>query len=123
MLANRSKDTRPELALRRELHRRGLRYRVNTRPVAHIRRTADVVFPRRKVAVFLDGCFWHGCPDHYTAPKANADFWQRKLERNTARDRNVDKVLKQAGWLVVRVWEHEAIDTAATRIAEIVHSR
>lgn len=122
MLANRSKDTRPELALRRELHRLGLRYRVNARPLPMIHRTADVVFPRRKVAVFLDGCFWHGCPDHYSAPKANATFWQDKLERNIGRDRQVDELLEQAGWRVIRIWEHESPITAAAHVAEIVRS-
>ncbi|WP_081625476.1 very short patch repair endonuclease [Mycobacterium sp. 141] len=123
MLANRSRDTRPEVALRRELHRLGLRYRVNTRPIPQIRRTADVVFPRRKVAVFLDGCFWHGCPDHYTAPRANATFWREKLRRNVARDRQVDEVLVEAGWRVLRVWEHESPAPAAARIAQIVRER
>lgn len=123
MQGNRSKDTLPELALRRELHRLGLRYRVNTRPMPPVRRTADVVFPRRKVVVFLDGCFWHGCPEHYKAPKTNAVFWRDKLQYNVSRDRSVDELLKQAGWEVIRVWEHESPLSAAVRIAEVVQSR
>ena len=123
MQGNRSKDTLPEIALRRELHKLGLRYRVNTRPVPAIRRTADVVFSRRKVVVFLDGCFWHGCPDHYKAPKANAAFWRNKLQGNVSRDRSVDELLKQAGWEVIRVWEHESPRSAAARVAEVLRRR
>ena len=123
MQANRSKDTQPELRLRRELHALGLRYRVNTRPIRAVRRTADVVFTRRKVAVFVDGCFWHGCPEHYRAPGANGTYWSGKLQRNIARDEHVNAVLAEAGWEVVRVWEHEPPTTAAVRIAAVVRSR
>lgn len=123
MRANRSKDTLPEVALRRELHRLGLRYRVNTRPIRALRRTADVVFTRRKVAVFLDGCFWHGCPEHYRAPTANNDYWSQKLERNLRRDQHVNDLLREAGWEVVRVWEHESSVSAAARIAQVVRER
>ena len=120
MQGNRSRDTLPELALRRALHRRGLRYRVNVRPIKAVRRTADVVFTRRKVAVFLDGCFWHGCPEHYRAPAANGDYWSGKLARNTGRDAQVDRLLAEAGWVVVRVWEHEHPEDAATLIAAVL---
>jgi DNA mismatch endonuclease (patch repair protein) len=123
MVANRSRDTGPELALRRELHHAGLRYRVNTRPLVGVRRTADVVFTRTKVAVFLDGCFWHGCPEHYRAPSANSGYWAAKLERNTTRDRRVNDLLREAGWEVVRVWEHESPQEAAARIVAIVRGR
>jgi DNA mismatch endonuclease (patch repair protein) len=123
MQGNRGKDTLPELALRRELHRLGLRYRVNTRPIQTMRQTADVVFTRRKVAVFVDGCFWHGCPDHYSAPKTNGVFWQDKVMRNVTRDRHVDEVLQQAGWVVIRVWEHESPSAAASEIAEAIRKR
>jgi DNA mismatch endonuclease (patch repair protein) len=88
-----------------------------------IRRTADVVFPRRKVAVFLDGCFWHGCPEHYKAPKTNAAFWRDKVEYNMSRDRSVDELLRQTGWEVIRVWEHESPSAAAVRIEKAVRSR
>lgn len=122
MRANRSRDTAPELALRRELHRLGLRYRTNMRPLKEIRRTADVVFTRRKVAVFVDGCFWHGCPDHYRVPSANAAYWSAKLARNVARDAQVNDMLQDQGWTVVRVWEHEPVQEAAVRVAETVRS-
>lgn len=123
MLGNRSTNTRPEVELRRELHRLGVRYRVNARPIPELRRTADVVFTRRAVAVFVDGCFWHGCPDHYSAPKTNREFWQLKLARNVRRDREVNRRLAEAGWVVVRVWEHESPVIAAANIAEIVSKR
>lgn len=123
MRANRSRDTAPELALRRELHRRGLRYRVNMRPIKAVRRTADVVFTRCKVAVFLDGCFWHGCPEHYRAPAANDDYWSAKLKRNVARDVQVNDLLHEQGWTVVRVWEHEPVEQAVARIESVVRSR
>src|SRR5690348_16964701 len=106
MRANRGRDTGPELALRRALHSRGLRYFVNRRPVKTIRRTADIVFPGARVAVFVDGCFWHGCPDHHTAAKANADFWAAKVLGNRARDAETDRLLTDSGWTVLRVWEH-----------------
>lgn len=122
MRANRSRDTAPELALRRELHRRGLRYRVNVRPIRTVRRTADVVFTRRKVAVFVDGCFWHGCPYHYRAPAANHDYWSVKLSRNIARDGQVNALLHEQGWTVVRVWEHSPVEQAASRIERAVRS-
>ena len=78
MRANRSVDTKPELAIRRILHRNGVRYRVNMRPISSIRRTADVVFTKQRLAVFVDGCFWHGCPEHYVAPRQNAEFCLRR---------------------------------------------
>lgn len=95
------------MALRRELHARGLRYRVNFPLPGMPRRRADIAFTRAKVAVFVDGCFWHGCPEHGTAPKNNATWWATKLARNAERDRETDRHLRDAGWAVVRVWEHE----------------
>jgi DNA mismatch endonuclease (patch repair protein) len=123
MSLQRTTGTDPETALRRELHRRGLRYRVNRAPVAGIRRTADVVFSKARVAVFVDGCFWHGCPDHKTFPRANAEWWRAKLTRNVERDRETDRTLMDSGWLVIRVWEHENSARAAARIARTVRSR
>lgn len=123
MSRQRSRDTGIEVALRRELHRLGLRYRVHRRPVRAVRREADVVFGPAKVAVFVDGCFWHGCPDHGTWPKRNSDFWRTKIESNQARDLNTDQVLAEAGWLAIRVWEHEDPTTAAARIHATVQSR
>jgi DNA mismatch endonuclease (patch repair protein) len=123
MQANRSRDTGPELALRRLLHALGLRYRVSVRPLKEVRRTADVVFGPAKVAVFVDGCFWHGCPDHGTVPVTNADYWVPKLERNVERDRHTDELLRTAGWVSIRVWEHEDPAPAAARIARTVRRR
>ena len=119
----RTRDTVPEMALRRELHRRGLRYRVDTAPVTGVRRRADLVFTRRRVAVFVDGCFWHRCPNHGTAPRHNADWWAAKLDRTVARDRDTDQRLADAGWQVVRVWEHEPAATAADRVEAAVRAR
>lgn len=117
MRANRRRDTGPELALRRELHGRGLRFRVDYAPPAGPRCRIDVAFPRAKVAVFVDGCFWHACPDHGTTPKANQEWWRAKLNANVARDRWNDDALREAGWTVVRVWEHDAPATAADLVA------
>ncbi|WP_211340824.1 very short patch repair endonuclease [Xylanimonas allomyrinae] len=108
----RNRDTAAELAVRRELHRRGRRYFVQ-RAILPGRRRPDIVFPRAKVAVFVDGCFWHSCPQHATRPKTNAAWWAEKLARNVARDRQTDADLEAAGWRVVRVWEHEPATSAA----------
>lgn len=116
MQSNKSRDTKPELALRSAVHALGLRYRVSAKPLADLRRTADLVFPRAKVAVFLDGCFWHGCPEHHTVASANATFWAEKVDGNRSRDRDTDQRLAEAGWDVVRVWEHEDPAEAARRI-------
>lgn len=123
MQANRGRDTGPELALRRLLHAQGFRYRVSARPLRSVRRTADLVFRSARVAVFVDGCFWHRCPAHATDPKTNSDYWKPKLERNVERDRETDLLLKEAGWLSVRVWEHEDPQVASRRIAKIVKRR
>lgn len=116
----RRRDTKPELELRRELWARGLRYRVDRRVLPGLRRKADVVFVGRRVAVFVDGCFWHRCPEHATHPKANAEFWDAKLTRNVERDRETDRRLEDAGWSVVRVWEHEDPRAAADRVCDVV---
>lgn len=115
-----TRDTAPEVALRRELHRRGLRFRVSLPPLEGLRSRADILFVRSKVAVYVDGCFWHSCPEHGTIPNANRDWWLRKLERNRARDRACDEALCAAGWRVVRVWEHEPVEDAADRIERLV---
>ena len=120
MRANRGRDTRPELALRSAVHALGLRYRVNLRPVPGLRRTADLVFTRAKVAVFLDGCFWHGCPEHLRPARINERFWSAKIVGNKERDRDTDRRLIEAGWTVLRVWEHEDPKAAACRVAEVV---
>ncbi|MFD4428790.1 very short patch repair endonuclease [Nocardia sp. NPDC058497] len=113
-------DTNPELALRRELHRAGLRYFVDRAPIKGLRRRADVVFPRLHIAVYVDGCFWHRCPEHATDPKNNAQWWAEKLAGNVARDRATDAALIEAGWQVVRVWEHEDPQAAAEHIRALV---
>ena len=121
MRGNRSKDTKPELALRRELHRRGLRYFANRRIVVDgFACRPDVVFPRRRVAVFMDGCFWHACPEHYSPPRTNVDFWIAKIDRNLLRDQRTDYALEEAGWAVVRVWEHEHVPFAADQVERAV---
>ena len=104
------------------MHRRGLRYLVNQRPVREIRRTADLVFTRARVAVFVDGCFWHGCPEHATMPTRNRDFWESKLTGTIARDREADRLLGEQGWKVIRIWEHELVAEAATRVEVAVRS-
>lgn len=98
----------------------GLRFRIHQRPLREIRREADIVFPSARVAVFVDGCFWHGCSTHGTWPRANAEWWREKIETNKARDRDTDSRLRAAGWETVRVWEHERPDEAAARVAEVV---
>lgn len=122
MRAVRQRDTAPELALRSALHRLGLRFRVQIRPIPGVRRSADVVFPKLQLAVFIDGCFWHSCPQHGTTAKANATFWKEKLDANRLRDRGTDHTLRAAGWQVVRVWEHENALEAASRILNVVRA-
>jgi DNA mismatch endonuclease (patch repair protein) len=119
---NRRRDTRPERALRQLLHARGLRFRVD-----HLVRLdaltvrPDVVFTRWQVAVFVDGCFWHSCPEHGNIPRRNVDYWVPKLKRNTARDRRIDAALHDAGWRVVRAWEHEPPDVIAELVVAELH--
>ena len=117
------RDTRPELALRSELHRRGLRFRVDRTVVPKVRTRADLVFTRARVAVFVDGCFWHACPEHQTWPQANKEWWRQKLDNNVARDRRNNAALEAEGWTVIRVWEHETASIAADRIEDAVKSR
>lgn len=123
MQGNRSRDTKPELALRSRLHALGLRYRVSARPMPDVRRTADIVFTRARVAVFVDGCYWHGCPDHHRPAVQNSDFWTQKIEGNRQRDSDINQLLTLAGWEVVRVWEHEDPGDAAQRIEVVVRAR
>ncbi len=108
-----SRDTAPEVAVRRLLHASGLRYRVNVPVPGMARRTIDIVFPRTKVAIFLDGCFWHGCPQHATQPKSNAEWWRTKLDKNMSRDAETTEHLRDEGWTVLRFWEHEAPEDVA----------
>lgn len=108
----------PTSAVRRILHADGLRYRVSIRPLPELRRTADVVFTRAHIAVFIDGCFWHGCPEHYQRPAAHRDYWDEKVRRNKERDAETDARLADAGWLVIRRWEHESAVEVARQVEE-----
>lgn len=123
MQGNRSQDTRPEVALRSALHRRGLRFRKHRRALAALACRPDVVFPRERVAVFLDGCFWHGCASHGVLPRANRAYWEAKVRVNRERDRRNDSALAAHGWLVVRVWEHEDPEAGANAVEEVVRRR
>lgn len=123
MQAIRSRDTKPERQIRRLVHAVGLRYRVSARPLADLRRTADMVFRPAKVAVFIDGCYWHGCPEHYVPPRTNSGYWSQKVLRNMERDRDTDRRLSEAGWLVLRFWEHEASEVCADEITAAVRQR
>lgn len=120
MQSTRRRDTPKELALRRALHRRGLRYRVDAPPIAGMRRRADMVFATARVAVYVHGCFWHGCPEHGTSAKANAEWWRRKLDANRQRDQDTRRQLEDLGWCVIEVWEHEQSEIAAERVMAVV---
>jgi DNA mismatch endonuclease (patch repair protein) len=123
MQGNRATDTGPEVTVRRLLHREGLRFFKHRRPVAELRCRADVVFVTEQVAVFIDGCFWHGCPQHGRQPRANSGYWAQKLARNMARDRRNDALLESQGWLVLRAWEHEPSEAVVARVAHAVAAR
>lgn len=123
MSRTRQRDTPMELAVRSRLHRAGFRFRVNHRPLPELRRTADIAFPKTRIAIFLDGCFWHSCPIHATTPKSNTIWWRAKLDANYARDRDTDEKLGLAGWLVIRAWEHEPIDQVVGVISRAWHER
>jgi len=119
----RIRDTAPELALRRELHRRGLRYRVDVPLLGARKGRADIFFAKAHVVVMVDGCFWHRCPEHGPAPRENRAWWQDKLDANVARDRRTDAQLTALGWHVVRIWEHECPAVAADRIEAMVRAK
>jgi DNA mismatch endonuclease (patch repair protein) len=116
----RQKGTDAETALRRELYQRGLRYRVDYELLKKPRRVADVAFPGLKIAIFVDGCFWHGCPQHGTWPKQNAEFWRQKIEANRLRDADTNSRLLEIGWTVLRFWEHESPIEATEIVAQTV---
>ncbi|HEX6702133.1 MAG TPA: very short patch repair endonuclease [Gaiellaceae bacterium] len=118
MKSQRQRDTGAETALRSILHRRGLRFRVDY-ALPNLRRRADIAFPRLRIAVFVDGCFWHGCPEHQTWPKQNSDWWRTKIQANQRRDADTNAKLDQQGWSVIRVWEHEDPETAAQAIEAV----
>lgn len=123
MKGNRGRDTGPEMAVRRIVHARGLRYRVDARPLVALNRRADLVFSRAKIAVFIDGCFWHGCPDHHTVAKSNATYWAEKVAGNRERDLDTSKRLREAGWLVLRFWEHQRPEEVAEAVVRAVQER
>lgn len=116
----RSRDTKPEVELRRRLHAAGFRYRVHVRVPDFPRRTIDIAFPGLKLAIFVDGCYWHACPLHGKVPSRNEGWWSEKLRRNTERDHETNRALRDGGWTVVRVWEHEDPADVAVRVALIV---
>jgi DNA mismatch endonuclease (patch repair protein) len=122
MSRQRTRDTAPELRLRRELHRRGLRYKVDCPIPGLVRRRADVLFSHEKVAVFVDGCFWHGCPEHKTSPTNNEKWWAAKLTRNVERDQQTSEHLASRGWAVLRFWEHEDMFEAADVVERAVRA-
>jgi DNA mismatch endonuclease (patch repair protein) len=123
MRATRRRDTPGEIRLRSELHARGLRFRLDVPIVPNSRRRVDIVLASVRVAVFVDGCFWHGCPEHGTWPKAHGAWWAEKIQANQERDLDTNVRLRRAGWAVVRVWEHKDPSLAADRIASLVRSR
>ncbi len=120
MQGNTSRDTKPEIAVRSAVHALGMRYRVSVRPLRDLRRTADLVFRNARVAVFVDGCFWHGCPEHHAPPKANASYWATKVQSNRDRDKDTTQRLREKGWTVLRFWSHEEPLSVATQIANVV---
>lgn len=120
MQRQRRRDTAPELAIRRILHAQGVRFFVDRKVLPELMARVDIVFPRKHVAVFVDGCFWHRCPQHGTLPRTNTEWWAQKLARNVDRDTRTNHVLQDAGWTVIRAWEHEAPETVARRVRDVV---
>lgn len=123
MQAIRSRDTKPELLVRRELHRRGWRFRVAYRPLSKDRRrTVDIAFTRLKVAIHIDGCFWHGCHHHFVPPKTNREYWREKIALNVSRDKDTDRQLVEEGWTVLRFWEHEDLAEVVMTIEDALQN-
>lgn len=123
MSATRGRDNPGELAVRSALHRQGFRFRIHLKILKGLQRTADIAFPSFKIAIFLDGCFWHGCPIHGTWPKNNAKWWRDKILANRKRDHDTDRKLKANGWSVVRIWEHEDTDVVVKRLVHLLKAR
>jgi DNA mismatch endonuclease (patch repair protein) len=117
------RDTEPEVAIRSRLHGLGYRFRVDAPILPDLRRRGDIVLRTLRAVVFVDGCFWHRCPEHATFPKANADWWRAKLAANVKRDRDTDARLRSLGWLSIRVWEHEDASSAERRISRMLAAR
>lgn len=122
MKAQKIRDTKCEMSVRRVLHSMGLRYRVHIYPLESLKRRADIVFRRSRTAVFIDGCFWHGCTEHRGPSKTNTDWWSRKIQTNKVRDQDTDMKLRSAGWSVLRYWEHEQPVDVALQIRSVLHS-
>jgi len=122
MQGNRGRDTKPELAVRKLVHAAGLRYRVDARPEARLPRKADLVFRRSRIAVFVDGCFWHACPEHYVASKTRLSYWEAKIAGNRQRDAETTALLRERGWQVLRFWAHEDPEQVAQQIEAAVRS-
>lgn len=122
MQGNRSRDTKPELAVRSAVHRRGIRFWVSARPQAEFARTADLVLRKTRIAVFVDGCYWHGCPDHHSQPATNSQYWADKIARNIERDIETTAYLQQTGWTVLRFWEHEDPEAVADYVQGAVQT-
>jgi DNA mismatch endonuclease, patch repair protein len=114
------RDTACEMKIRRVLHANGYRYRVDVRPEPDLRCRADILFTRRRIAVFIDGCFWHACPEHGSWPRNNAEWWRNKITRNAGRDRENNSALVKKGWSVVRIWEHEDPETAVRKVTQLL---
>lgn len=123
MKSVRQADTALELNLRSALHRLGVRFRLHRRIIPNRTRTVDIVLPNEKIAIFVDGCFWHSCPQHKTLPKSNRLWWEEKLRANVLRDRESDRILRRLGWRVVRVWQHDDFEEAARRIRKELLNR
>lgn len=123
MRANRSTNTGPERRLRSGLHRSGLRFRALVRVPVERGVRVDIAFPRARLAVFVDGCYWHGCPSHFRMPATNPEYWAQKVSRNRERDQQDDTLLRECGWLVLRIWEHQALDDAVARVVAALASR
>jgi DNA mismatch endonuclease (patch repair protein) len=121
MRANKSRDTTPELRVRRILHASGIRYRVNYLVPGMPRRTIDIAFPSRRLAVFIDGCYWHGCTEHRGIPTTNRQFWQQKIGKNRERDHETDAHLRSLEWVSLRFWEHESLDRVVSTIVGLVN--
>jgi DNA mismatch endonuclease, patch repair protein len=120
MRATGRRDTTVELRLRSALHRRGWRYRVDVRPAPDLRTRADLVFRSRRVAVYVDGCFWHGCPEHYRTPATRGSWWDEKIASNRRRDELAMNALIERGWAVVRIWEHVSLDEAVGLVETVL---
>lgn len=123
MAATPQANTTAEMSIRRCLHAMGFRYRVDKVVLRSPRRKSDICFANLKIAIFIDGCFWHGCPRHGTMPKRNRKFWRKKINTNRARDRDTTKRLRNCGWSVIRIWEHEDPSAAAERIAQVINQK